>query len=81
MVKLPRDVSGRKLAKALRKFGYEKTSQRGSHMRLETERNGRNRITVTDENAIPIGTLSDILKHVANHLNVTLEELLRILEL
>jgi len=31
-MKLPRDVSGLHLAKALRKLGYEFTRQRGSHI-------------------------------------------------
>ena len=37
-MKLPRDVSGAKLGKALRVLGYERTRQRGSHMRYTTQR-------------------------------------------
>ena len=33
MPKLPRDVSGTKLASLLRKYGYEITRQTGSHIR------------------------------------------------
>jgi len=35
-MKLPRDVSGHDLARALGKYGYEITRQKGSHMRLTT---------------------------------------------
>jgi predicted RNA binding protein YcfA (HicA-like mRNA interferase family) len=65
----------------LRKLGYEKVNQKGSHMRLVTERQGRNRVIVTDENAIPVGTLSDILKYVAKHFGISIEELLALLDL
>jgi predicted RNA binding protein YcfA (HicA-like mRNA interferase family) len=34
-MKLPRDWAGEKLAKLLRRYGYEVTRQTGSHMRLE----------------------------------------------
>jgi predicted RNA binding protein YcfA (HicA-like mRNA interferase family) len=33
-LKLPRDLSGEKLARLLHRFGYEITRQTGSHMRL-----------------------------------------------
>jgi predicted RNA binding protein YcfA (HicA-like mRNA interferase family) len=33
-MKLPRDLAGKDLAKALRKVGYEVTRQSGSHLRL-----------------------------------------------
>jgi predicted RNA binding protein YcfA (HicA-like mRNA interferase family) len=33
-VKLPRDLSGDELARALRRYGYQITRQSGSHMRL-----------------------------------------------
>jgi len=35
-MKLPRDVSGDDLAKALRVLGYEVTRQTGSHYRVTT---------------------------------------------
>jgi predicted RNA binding protein YcfA (HicA-like mRNA interferase family) len=41
-MKLPRDVEGAKLAKALRILGYEITRQRGSHIRVTTQRDGEN---------------------------------------
>jgi len=35
-VKVPRDLSGAALAKALSKVGYQMTRQTGSHIRLTT---------------------------------------------
>jgi hypothetical protein len=37
MVRLPRDLSGRDSARALRRYGYEVTRETGSHMRLTTQ--------------------------------------------
>jgi predicted RNA binding protein YcfA (HicA-like mRNA interferase family) len=39
-MKLPRDVSGDDLAKALRVLGYATTRQTGSHYRVTTEQGG-----------------------------------------
>ena len=36
-MKLPRDLSGDNLAKALCKLGYQVTRQTGSHLRLTTQ--------------------------------------------
>ncbi|HEX8295871.1 MAG TPA: type II toxin-antitoxin system HicA family toxin [Chthoniobacteraceae bacterium] len=45
-MKLPRDVSGATLTRALRKLGYEVTRQRGSHVRLTTVQDGEHHETV-----------------------------------
>ena len=39
-MKLPRNVSGEQLAKALKLLGYEITRQTGSHFRLTTSQRG-----------------------------------------
>jgi predicted RNA binding protein YcfA (HicA-like mRNA interferase family) len=36
-MRLPRDLSGRELARALRQYGYAVTRETGSHMRLTTQ--------------------------------------------
>jgi predicted RNA binding protein YcfA (HicA-like mRNA interferase family) len=36
-MKLPRDLSGQDLVKALKKLGYEVSHQTGSHIRLTTQ--------------------------------------------
>ncbi len=45
-MKLPRDLSGAELVKGLQKVGYTITRQKGSHIRLTTQRNGEHHITV-----------------------------------
>ena len=39
-MRLPRDLSGRDLVKALARLGYEVDLQTGSHIRLTTHRRG-----------------------------------------
>ena len=39
-MKLPRDVSGDALVTALRRIGYVKVRQRGSHVRVTTQEGG-----------------------------------------
>lgn len=80
-MKLPRDVDGRQLVKALRELGYEETRRKGSHIRVTTQRNGEHHEVVPDHNPIKCGTLSSILKSVARHHGLTVEEVLRVLDL
>ncbi len=80
-MKLPRDVDGARLAKALRVLGYEATRQTGSHIRVTTQRDGENHEVIPDHHAIKAGTLSSILKHVAAHHGLTVDDLLKMLDL
>jgi len=80
-MKLPRDVSGQELIKALRKLGYEITRQKGSHIRITTQRDGEHHEVVPNHNPIRIGTFNSILKSIATHHRMTVEELLNVLEL
>jgi len=80
-VKLPRNLSGAALVKALKKLGYQIVRQQGSHIRLTTEEDGQFHITVPNHNPMRVGTLSAILKKIAEHHQITLEELLRKLDL
>jgi predicted RNA binding protein YcfA (HicA-like mRNA interferase family) len=57
-MKLPRDVSGSDLAKALRRLGYENTRQTGSHLRLTTAQNGEHHLTVPLHNPLKVGDFS-----------------------
>jgi predicted RNA binding protein YcfA (HicA-like mRNA interferase family) len=41
-VKLPRNVNGPQLVKALGILGYQVTRQKGSHIRVTTQRDGEN---------------------------------------
>jgi predicted RNA binding protein YcfA (HicA-like mRNA interferase family) len=71
MPKIPRDISGRQLAELLKKFGYEITRQTGSHMRLTSSiKNEPHHITIPEHTPLKIGTLSQILKDIANYLKI-----------
>lgn len=80
-MKIPRDVSGPDLVKALRSLGYERVRQDGSHIRLTTQLDGEFHITVPQHQALRVGTFKSILKLVAAHHVLTVEELLKKLEL
>jgi predicted RNA binding protein YcfA (HicA-like mRNA interferase family) len=75
-MKLPRDLSGEVLAKALEKLGYTVDRQTESHIRLTTQENGEHHITIPNHSPIKIGTLNAILRDIENHFDVTREELL-----
>jgi predicted RNA binding protein YcfA (HicA-like mRNA interferase family) len=76
-MKLPRDISGPDLARALRKLGYQVTRQTGSHLRLTSEERGQHHVTIPNHDAIKVGTLSGILADVAGHLQISREELIQ----
>ena len=80
-MRLPRDVRGRDLQRALTTLGYQVTRRRGSHVRITTQINGEHHEVIPDHNPIKIKTLSSILKSVAAHHDLSVEELLEILEL
>ena len=75
-MKLPRDLSGIDLAKALSRFGYAVTRQKGSHMRLTTSVPSEHHLTIPNHDPLRIGTLAAILDAVANHLGVSRDDLL-----
>ena len=76
-MRLPRDLSGTDLARALGKLGYETTRQTGSHMRLTTQENGEHHITVPRHDPLRVGTLSAILSDVAGHFGTNRDEIVR----
>ena len=78
-MKTPRDLNGEDLAKLLRRFDYEVTRQAGSHMRLTTMRNGEHHITIPRHRPLKVGTLNAILRDIAQHFDMSRDELLRAL--
>lgn len=78
-MKLPRDISGKDLIKALSRLDYAVTRQTGSHVRLTTQRNGEHNITVPAHDPIKVGTLNAILKEVSEHANLSRNELVELL--
>ncbi len=75
-MRLPRDVSGDDLAKALADLGYRVTRQTGSHLRLTTLEGGEHHITIPRHAALRVGTLAGILGDVAQHFALTREDLI-----
>ena len=76
-MKLPRDLSGYELASALTQLGYAVNHQTGSHIRLTTQRGGEHHVTVPAHETLKVGTLSAILRGVAEHTNLSRDELLQ----
>lgn len=73
-MRIPRDLDGSTLVRRLRKLGYERTRQSGSHVRLT-------RKTATEEHHVTIplrvGTLNAILTDIAAHLSLSKDDLIR----
>ena len=68
-MKLPRDVSGESLCRALVRMGFVRAGQTGSHVKLK---NGSRTVTVPAHESLAIGTLANILRQA----NVEVAELL-----
>jgi predicted RNA binding protein YcfA (HicA-like mRNA interferase family) len=66
---LPR-VSGREVVRALRKIGYDRDRQRGSHIVLRQTAPPHRRITVPDHKEVAKGTLRAIIRQAG----LTVEE-------
>jgi predicted RNA binding protein YcfA (HicA-like mRNA interferase family) len=75
-LRLPRDVSGDDLAKALADLGYRLTRQTGSHLRLTTVERGEHHVTIPRHGALRVGTMAGLLGDVAQHFGLTREELI-----
>jgi predicted RNA binding protein YcfA (HicA-like mRNA interferase family) len=69
------------LVKALRVLGYERIRQDGSHVRLTTQLDGEYHVTVPNHAPLRLGTFKSILKLVASHHGLSVEELLEKLDL
>ena len=68
-MKLPRDLSGSAVVKALERRGFTVARQTGSHVRLVQ---GDRRVTVPLHRSLAVGTLQSILRQA----DVTIEALL-----
>lgn len=76
-MKLPRDLSGADLVKALGRAGYVVTRQTGSHLRLTVRTaEGEHHLTIPNHNPVKVGTLNAILRDTAAHLGLSREELI-----
>ncbi len=76
-MKLPRDIAGRDLVRALvRRWGYVQVNQVGSHIILQTEHPSHHRLSVPDHDSLRIGTLNAILRAVADAKRVRREDVI-----
>jgi len=80
-VKLPRNVTGRQLAKALETLGYAATRQRGSHTSIWSPKSRRAPPHLPDHRPIKPGLLNRLLKDVAEHHGMSRDELIEKLRL
>ncbi|HEX9668949.1 MAG TPA: type II toxin-antitoxin system HicA family toxin [Thermoanaerobaculia bacterium] len=78
-MRLPRELSGEELARALRRLGYEVTRQTGSHLRLTTTERGEHHVTIPRHAALRLGTLGGVLAEVARHFEMSRDELVALL--
>ncbi len=75
-MKIPRNISGKEIIKALKVFGYEVIRQNGSHIMVTSKRNGEHHLVIPNHNPIKVGTLNGIISQVAQHFQITKEEVL-----
>lgn len=80
-MKPPRNVRGTELVKALRVLGYEVSRQCGSHICVTTQLDGENKEVIPNHHPIKTGTLSGILKRIASHHGLSVDDLLQKLPL
>lgn len=78
-MRLPRNVSGDDLVKALRGFGYVVTRQTGSHVRMTTQEPSEHHITVPLHYPLRVGTLSGIVADVAEHARMSRDHVVEML--
>ncbi len=76
-MKLPRDISGVELAKAVERLGYRITRQTGSHLRLTLDFPTQHHITIPTHDPLKVGTLAAILADVAAHGEMNRDDLIR----
>ena len=76
-MKVPRDLRGSDLVRALSTFGYVTVRQTGSHIRLRSAYTGtEHQITVPNHNPIKLGSVNGILGDIAGYLKISKQELI-----
>jgi predicted RNA binding protein YcfA (HicA-like mRNA interferase family) len=73
-MKSPRSLSAKELIKLLKIYGYEVVSQKGSHIKVATSRNGQHHLAIPNHDPIKIGTLNAIIRQVSDHIGKGKEE-------
>lgn len=76
-MRIPRDLGGKELAKLLEKYGFRVTRQTGSHIRLTSDIKGEYHLTIPRHSPLKVGTLSNILRDVADYLEIDKQDLIK----
>ncbi|MCR4264133.1 MAG: type II toxin-antitoxin system HicA family toxin [Candidatus Roizmanbacteria bacterium] len=76
MTKLPRNVKGKQLIKALQRLDFNIVGKKGSHVRLEHS-NGRWTQVAVHPKPIPQGTLRTILRQTG----ITVSQLIKLIKI
>lgn len=76
MTRLPRDLTGIDLIKALRKLGYLETRTTGSHVRVTCPGPPQHHVTIPRHDPLKVGTLAGILEELAQARHTTREDIL-----
>jgi predicted RNA binding protein YcfA (HicA-like mRNA interferase family) len=75
-MKTPRDISGKEFVKALKVFDYKVVRQTGSHIMVTSNVNHEHHLAIPNHNSLKIGTLNAIVSRVAEHFEITKEEVM-----
>lgn len=73
---LPRGLSGRQLMRLAEQLGYSYSRSSGSHVIYVLQRNGVQHICIPDHRELSLGTLSDLLRDMAQQLGLSKAELI-----
>ena len=76
-MKIPRDISGREIIKALKVFNYDVIRQNGSHIMVTSATNGQHHLAIPNHNPIKVGTLNSIISSVATHFDLSKDEVIK----
>lgn len=76
-MKTPGSLSATELIKLLKIYDYQIVSQRGSHIKITTHKNGEHHLAIPNHDPIKIGTLNAILRQVAEHLGKDKDEVVK----
>ena len=76
-MKIPRDISGKQIIKALQIYGYQPTRQNGSHIRITTNLNDQHHLAIPNHNPVKTGTLNSILLQVVFHFKISKDQVLQ----
>ena len=73
---MSRDISGKEVIKRLKVFGYEVVRQTGSHIMVTSTLRGEHHLAIPNHNPLKVGTLNGIVSRVAEHFELSKEQVM-----